>query len=136
MSKSKFRPLHDRVVVKRIDVDDVLARIDVPAVVDRVDIDRLVSRIDLDKQIATVDIQAIVQRAQIETMIAEATTGVASATLDLARRQILGIDVLIERAAFDQCPEVLLECVAAGPGQSDGFADGDAPVLAGELDDL
>jgi uncharacterized RDD family membrane protein YckC len=85
-------------VVRRIDVDDVVARIDVSAVVERVDIDRLVSRVDLDRQIESVDIQAIVQRAQIETMIADATTGVASATLDLARRQILGIDVLIERA--------------------------------------
>lgn len=44
--------------------------------------------------------------------------------------------VLVQRAAFDQCPEVLFERIAAGPGQFDGFADGDAPMLLGELDDL
>ena len=44
--------------------------------------------------------------------------------------------VLIKWAALDQRPEMLLERVAAGPGQLDGLADSDAPVLAGELDDL
>ena len=44
--------------------------------------------------------------------------------------------VLIKHAALDQRPEMLLERIAAGPGQFDGFADGDAPVFAGELDDL
>ncbi len=44
--------------------------------------------------------------------------------------------VLIKCSAFDQCPEMLLERVAAGPGQLDGLANGDAAVLAGELDDL
>jgi hypothetical protein len=31
--------------------------------------------------------------------------------------------VLIQRAALDQCPEVLLERIAAGPGQFDGLAE-------------
>jgi len=44
--------------------------------------------------------------------------------------------VLVEGAAFDQCPEVLLECVAASPGQFDGLADGDATMLAGKFDNL
>ena len=44
--------------------------------------------------------------------------------------------VRIKRAAPDQRPEMLLERVAAGPGQFDGLADGNAAVLAGELDDL
>ena len=44
--------------------------------------------------------------------------------------------VLIERAALNQYPEVLLERIAARPSQLDGFADGHAPVLAGKLDDL
>ena len=43
---------------------------------------------------------------------------------------------LVEGAAFDQCPEVLLERIAAGPGQLDGVADGHATMLASELDDL
>ncbi len=44
--------------------------------------------------------------------------------------------VLVEGAAFDQCPEVLLERIATGPGQLDGIADGHATMLASELDDL
>ncbi len=44
--------------------------------------------------------------------------------------------VLIEGAAFDQCTEVLLQRVAAGPGQIYSLADGDSTMLAGELDDL
>lgn len=44
--------------------------------------------------------------------------------------------VLTQGAAVDQCPEMLLQRVAAGPGQFDGLAHGDAAVLAGELDDL
>lgn len=44
--------------------------------------------------------------------------------------------VLVQRAAFDQHPEMLLERVATGASQLDGLADGDATMLAGELDDL
>ncbi len=44
--------------------------------------------------------------------------------------------VLTQGAAFDQCPEMLLERVATGPGQFDGLANGDAAVLAGEFDDI
>ena len=84
-------------VVKRIDVDDVVRRIDIPALVDRIDIDALVSRIDIDKQLESVDIHALVERAEIDKIVAEATTGVAARTLDLARRQVVGIDLLIER---------------------------------------
>lgn len=86
-------------VVHRIDVDDVVRRIDISALVDRIDIDGLVSRIDLDKQLESVDIHALVERAEIDKIVAEATTGVASRTLDLARRQVVGIDLLIERGA-------------------------------------
>lgn len=31
---------------------------------------------------------------------------------------------------------MLIECVAAGPGQLDGFAESDVPVLACKFDDL
>ena len=44
--------------------------------------------------------------------------------------------MLVEGAAFDQCPEVLLERVAAGLGQLNGIADSHATMLAGKLDDL
>ncbi len=44
--------------------------------------------------------------------------------------------VLLEVLAFDQISEVLLQGVAAGPGQLDGLGHRDTPMLAGELDDL
>ena len=44
--------------------------------------------------------------------------------------------MLVEGAAFDQCPEMLLECVPAGPGQLDSLADRDATMLAREFDYL
>lgn len=44
--------------------------------------------------------------------------------------------MLVQRPAFDQCPEMLFERVATGAGQFDRLANGDAAVLAGELDDL
>ena len=37
--------------------------------------------------------------------------------------------MLVQRAALDQRAEMLFECVAAGPGQLDGLADGDAAAL-------
>jgi hypothetical protein len=44
--------------------------------------------------------------------------------------------VLVQRAAFGQGTKVLLERIVTGPGQLDGFTNGDAAVLPGELDDL
>lgn len=44
--------------------------------------------------------------------------------------------VLLQMVALGQIAEVLLQGVAAGPGQFDGIHHRDAPVLAGELDDL
>ncbi len=105
-------------VVRRIDVDDVVRRIDIPALVDRIDIDALVSRIDLDKQLETVDIAALVERAEIDKIVAEATTGVAARTLDLARRQVVGIDLLIERA-IDRLMRRPLQAVPKLDGKAD-----------------
>ena len=43
--------------------------------------------------------------------------------------------VLVQVAPFHQVAEMLLQGVAAGAGQADGVADGDAAVFAGEFDD-
>ena len=39
-------------------------------------------------------------------------------------------------ASLNQYPEMLLERIAIGARQVDGFADGNAPVLPDELNDL
>ena len=44
--------------------------------------------------------------------------------------------MLVQGGALNQRTEMLFECVAAGAGQLDRLANGDAAVLAGELDDL
>jgi hypothetical protein len=46
--------------------------------------------------------------------------------------------MLVQRAAFDQGTEMLLERIAAGTGQLDALAlaNRDATMLAGKLDDL
>ena len=44
--------------------------------------------------------------------------------------------VLVQGAAFNQRPEVLLQRIATGTRQLDDFAHSDAAMLAGELDNL
>lgn len=44
--------------------------------------------------------------------------------------------MLAQRSALHQRPKILLERIAARPGQPDGLANGDAAMLACELDDL
>jgi uncharacterized RDD family membrane protein YckC len=75
-------------LVDRIDVDQVVGRIDVAAVVDRVDIEATVDRLDLE---------ALVRRAGIPQLIADSTGQVAGSALDLARRQLVGLDVGVGR---------------------------------------
>lgn len=44
--------------------------------------------------------------------------------------------MLVQRAALGQRAEMLLKRIAAGAGQLDGLANGDAAMLAGKFDDL
>jgi len=84
-------------LLDRIDIAKLLERIDVDALVGRIDVDALVARIDLDQLMGSVDVRALVARAGIDEIVAEATTGVAQRTLDLARRQLVGIDLILLR---------------------------------------
>jgi len=93
-------------LLARVDVDDLVERIDLNALLDQVDVNELVSRLDLDALLARVDIDAItdrididriVERADIAGIVAKSTTGVTKRSLDLARRQLVGIDTLVTR---------------------------------------
>jgi uncharacterized RDD family membrane protein YckC len=84
-------------VLQQVDVDALLARIDVDALITRIDVDALISRVDLDALLARIDMPALVARAGIDQIVADATTGIATRTLDLVRRQLLGLDVVILR---------------------------------------
>lgn len=82
-------------LVARLDADALIARLDVDALVARLDVNALVGRLDVEALLANVDVQALVARAGIDKIVAEATTGVAARTLDLARRQLLGVDLVL-----------------------------------------
>ena len=104
-------------IIGRVSVDDVLSRIDVDALLDRVsindlldrievdrllarvDIDAVMSRVDIDAVVDRVDVDRIVQRADLAGVVAQSTRGITASTLDLVRRQIVGVDEIITRVA-------------------------------------
>lgn len=81
-------------LIQRVDVDALMQRVDVDALMARVDVGALMARVDLDAVLAQVDIPLLVARAGIDQIVRDATTGLAARTLDLGRRQVLGIDVV------------------------------------------
>ncbi len=84
-------------VLSRVDVDAVASRIDLDAQIRRVDLDAAVAQVDLDVAIAGVDVEDLVRRAGIPELIAESTGQAANSALDLARRQLVAVDVGVTR---------------------------------------
>jgi uncharacterized RDD family membrane protein YckC len=84
-------------LLARIDVDKVLERIDVDELIDRIDVDRLIDRIDVNRIVARVDIDEVVQRAGIEALVARSSRGIVTQLVDLVRRQLVGLDVVLQR---------------------------------------
>jgi hypothetical protein len=84
-------------LVQRVDVDALVQRVDVDALVRRVDVDALVQRVDVDALVQRVDVAALVERAAVGDIISRSTGEVASNTLDLLRRQLVGLDVIALR---------------------------------------
>jgi hypothetical protein len=84
-------------LLDRVDVNRLLDRVDVDALLDRVDVNRLMARVDVDALLETVDLEAAVRRAGVPEIVAESTGRVAGSALDLARRQIVGLDVIVDR---------------------------------------
>src|SRR5690349_12982718 len=78
------------IVLDHIDVDALIARIDVNALLERVDVDRLVDRLDM---------KVLVERAGIPEIVAASTGHMAESGLDLARRQVVGLDMVLSRTA-------------------------------------
>jgi len=101
---SEDRPLWQRVtgevssrVVSAIDPDVVLDEIDVDALLDRVDPNRLLDRVDVDRLLAHVDLEAIIRRSGVPEIVAESTGAIGARGLDLLRRQLVALDVLIDK---------------------------------------
>lgn len=88
------------VMLARVDVNALLARVDVNALLDRVDVDALLDRADIDRIIDRVDVADIVDRAGIPDIVAESTGSLAESILDMVRRQLLGLDVVVTRTVM------------------------------------
>lgn len=105
----------DRVEVNelldRVDVDRLLDTVDVDRLLERVDVDRLLDRVDIDRLLERADIEGLIRRAGIPEIIAESTGMLAGSTLDLVRRQVVGVDVVVTR--------LLRRLLGQGTGESD-----------------
>ena len=95
-------------VLSRIDVDALIGRVDINGLLDRMDFDQLLGRVDLDAVMSRVDIDAIVdrvdvdrivQRADLAGIVSQSTRGITASTIDLIRRQLVGVDEIITRVA-------------------------------------
>lgn len=112
-------------LLQRIDVSALIARIDMNEVIGQVDLNALLADVDLNALMDGVDIKAIVAKAGIDQIVAEASTGVMTRTLDLARRQLVGIDIIImggadrifrrEREPLPDAPKLSATGRPAGP---------------------
>ena len=93
-------------LVARVDPNAVLDRVDPNALLERVDVNRLMARVDLnpilagvdlDALLRNVDLEAVVRRSGIPDIVAESTYSMAGSALDVARRQLVGLDVVADR---------------------------------------
>ncbi|SDJ86997.1 Uncharacterized membrane protein YckC, RDD family [Nocardioides sp. YR527] len=84
-------------LLSRVDLDAVLARVDIDALLARVDLNTLLADVDMDALLKDVDVEALVRRSGIPDIVAESTYSMAGSALDLARRQLVGLDVVVDR---------------------------------------
>ena len=82
-------------LLDRVDVDRLLDRVDVNRLLDGVDVDRLLDGVDVNRLVDRVDVQAVTRRANVGGLVAQSTGQVAGSTLDVARRQAVGLDTLM-----------------------------------------
>jgi uncharacterized RDD family membrane protein YckC len=84
-------------LLDRVDVNRLLDRVDVNHLLDRVLVQPLVDRVDVNALVGRVDVETVVHRAGVENLVTRGATGMAFSTLDLLRRQLVGVDVVMLR---------------------------------------
>ena len=57
----------------------------------------MLAEVDIDALLDRIDVAAIAERAQVGELVAQSTRDVAGSTLDLARRQLVALDLLVLR---------------------------------------
>ena len=87
-------------LLDRVDVNHLLDRVDVNRLLDRVDVNALMDRVDVDALMDRVDVQELVDRAGISDIVAESTGAIAGSAIDVVRRQVVALDVIIGNALY------------------------------------
>ncbi|MFD3401264.1 RDD family protein [Kribbella sp. NPDC058693] len=84
-------------VLSRVDLDALIDRIDVERLMDRVDVERLLERVDLGRLLERVDVESLVRRSGVPQIVVESQTRLAGSLVDLVRRQLAGLDAILNR---------------------------------------
>ncbi|TCC35123.1 RDD family protein [Kribbella sindirgiensis] len=84
-------------LLDRIDIERLLDRVDVDRLLDRVDVERLLERVDVERLVERVDVEGLVRRAGVAGVVVESQARLAGSVLDLVRRQLAGLDALLDR---------------------------------------
>jgi len=87
-------------LLQRVDVNALLERVDVDALLQRVDVNAVVQRVDVNALLERVDVGAITGRLELSSVVTRSTEGLLVSLLDLFRRQVVGLDVLVRRFLF------------------------------------
>ena len=104
LDRVDINALLDRVdpnaLLDRVDPNALLDRVDPNTLLDRVDADRLMARIDVAALVDRIDVEELVQRSGIPEIVRESTGVLAGSALDVVRRQLVSLDLLISRVIF------------------------------------
>jgi uncharacterized RDD family membrane protein YckC len=84
-------------LVGRIDLDGLMGRVDVNGLVGKVDMDAVLDRVDVEKLMTRIDIEELIKRAQVEALVRATAGGMGNRLLDLVRRQLVGLDIVLSR---------------------------------------
>lgn len=87
-------------LVRRVDVNALMDRVDVNGLLDRVDVNRLMDRVDVEAIVDRVDVEDLVNRAGIADIVRESTGALAGSAVDVGRRQLVALDSIVGRTAF------------------------------------
>ncbi len=82
-------------VLDRIDMDKLLAKVDLNPILAELDLDPILNKVDLNALLERVDVAAMAKRAGIDTIVSDATRGVMGRMLDLVRRQLVALDLVL-----------------------------------------
>jgi uncharacterized RDD family membrane protein YckC len=84
-------------LLARVDINALLERVDVDALLQRVDVNAVVQRVDMNALLDRVDVGAVTGRIELGSVLTRSTEGLLVSLLDLVRRQVVGLDVLVRR---------------------------------------